>query len=95
MLAPVNKFKFFLTKDWEQKWRDIYRNSFQQAVIPYQEQLSALNQTLDGSRSVIQLSSTLDKMLDGSAAQSDIATDEITQYLDSGMFFIRSLLELH
>ncbi|EED20345.1 hypothetical protein TSTA_035710 [Talaromyces stipitatus ATCC 10500] len=29
MLAPVNKFKFFLTKDWDQKWRDIYRKSFQ------------------------------------------------------------------
>ena len=86
MLALVNKFKFFLTKDWDQKWRDTYRNSFQQALIPYQEQLSTLSQSLDGSRSVIQLSSALDKMLDESEVQPDAATDEITQYLDSGMF---------
>ena len=86
MLAPVNKFKFFLTKDWDQKWRDTYRNSFQQALLPYQEQLSTLRQSLDGSRSVIQLSSKLDKMLDESMAQPDTATNELTQYLDSGAF---------
>lgn len=37
MLAPVNKFKFFLTNDWDQKWRDTYRKSFPEALIPYQE----------------------------------------------------------
>jgi hypothetical protein len=87
MLAPVNKFKFFLTNDWDQEWRDTYRNSFQQALIPYQEQLSTLSQSLDGTRPVVQLSSKLDKMLDESIAQPETATNEITQYLDSGTFF--------
>jgi hypothetical protein len=86
MLAPVNKFKFFLTKDWDQKWRDTYRKSFQQALIPYQEQLSTLNQSPDGSHSAARLSSKLDKMLDESEAQPNAPTDEMTQYLDSGMF---------
>ncbi|KAJ5316470.1 hypothetical protein N7476_006777 [Penicillium atrosanguineum] len=83
MLAPVNKFKFFLTNDWDQKWRETYRNSFQQALIPYQEQLLSLSQSLDGTRPVVQLSSKLDKMLDKSIAQPETATNKITQYLDS------------
>jgi hypothetical protein len=85
MLAPVNKFKFFLTKDWDQKWRETYRKSFQQALIPYQEQLSTLNQCSNGSQIVARLSSKLDKMLDESEAQPKAATNEMTQYLDSGM----------
>ncbi|KAJ9480453.1 hypothetical protein VN97_g13120 [Penicillium thymicola] len=32
MLAPVNKFKFFLSSDWDQKWRDICRLAFKQAL---------------------------------------------------------------
>lgn len=40
MLAPVNKFQFFLTDDWDQKWRDTYRKSFQEALAPYQHRLS-------------------------------------------------------
>jgi hypothetical protein len=28
MLAPINKFQFFLTDDWDQEWRDQYRKSF-------------------------------------------------------------------
>ncbi|KAJ5364993.1 uncharacterized protein N7496_010706 [Penicillium cataractarum] len=40
MLAPVNKFQFFLTDDWDQKWRDTYRKSFQEALAPYQDRLS-------------------------------------------------------
>ncbi|KAG0153785.1 hypothetical protein PDIDSM_2440 [Penicillium digitatum] len=38
MLAPVNKFKFFLSSDWDQKWRDTYRLAFEQALVPYQAQ---------------------------------------------------------
>jgi hypothetical protein len=84
MLAPVNKFKFFLTNDWDQKWRDTYRKPFQQALIPYQEQLSTLNQSSDGSYSGARLSSKLDNMLDEIEAQPNVATDEMAQYLDSG-----------
>ncbi|KAJ5152519.1 hypothetical protein N7492_009799 [Penicillium capsulatum] len=46
--------------------RDTYRKSFQQALIPYQEQLSTLNQSLDRSHSAARLSSKLDKILDES-----------------------------
>lgn len=91
MLAPVNKFKFFLTKDWDQKWRNTYRTSFQEALIPYQERLSTLNQSLDRSHSAAQLSSKLDKMLDESEAQPNAATNEMTQYLDSGTIHIAPL----
>jgi hypothetical protein len=95
MLAPVNKFKFFLTKDWDQKWRDIYHKSFQQALIPYQEQLSTIYQSSNGSRSVARLSSKLDKILDKSEAQPNTAANKITQYLNSGLFiqsFYRNIL---
>ena len=78
MLAPVNKFKFFLTKDWDQIWRDTYRKSFQQTFIPYQEQLSTLNQSSDRSYSVARLSSKLGKIFDESVAQPNAATDEMT-----------------
>lgn len=27
MLAPANKFQFFFSKDWDKKWRDIYRKA--------------------------------------------------------------------
>ncbi|KAL2005187.1 hypothetical protein VTN00DRAFT_3037 [Thermoascus crustaceus] len=91
MLAPVNKFKFFLTKDWDQKWRDTYRKSFQQVLIPYQEQLSTLNQSSDGSHSAARPSSKLDKMLDESEAQPKAATDKMTQYLDSDTIHIAPL----
>lgn len=86
MLAPVNKFKFFLTNDWDQKWRDTYRKSFQEALVPYQEQLSTLNKSSDGSQMMPRLGSKLDTMLNGSNVQASTATDEMTQYLDSGMF---------
>lgn len=34
MLAPVNQFEFFLSRDWDQIWQDFYGNTFQQALIP-------------------------------------------------------------
>jgi hypothetical protein len=40
MLSPVNRFESFLSDDWDKKWRDIYRRSFQEALIPYQECLT-------------------------------------------------------
>ena len=86
MLAPVNKFKFFLSKDRDQEWRDTYRKSFQQALLPYQEQLATLDQSAEGSQRVSRPSSKLDKMLDESEARLTAATDEMTQYLDSGTF---------
>jgi hypothetical protein len=85
MLAPVNKFQFFLTDDWDQKWRDTYRKSFQEALAPYQDRLSN-TQGSQVSEVAVRPSSKLDKMLNRSKKQPKAAADEITQYLDSGMF---------
>lgn len=40
MLSPDNRFQFFLSNDWDKTWRDIYRRSFEEALIPYQERLT-------------------------------------------------------
>lgn len=85
MLAPVNKFKFFLTNDWDQEWRDTYRKAFQQALIPYQAQLKSHGQDVHGSQTIAQPSSRLEEMLDGRDTQPPAVTDEMSQYLDSGM----------
>lgn len=84
MLAPVNKFKFFLSRDWDQKWRDTYRNAFQQALIPYQAQVKSQSQDTHSSQITAQPSSRLEEMLDGRDIQPQAITDEISQYLDSG-----------
>jgi len=85
MLAPINKFQFFLTDDWDQKWRDTYRKSFHEALTPYQDRLSN-NQGLQDSLTVVRPISKLDKMLNRSKTQPKAVADEMTQYLDSGMF---------
>lgn len=84
MLAPVNKFKFFLSGDWDQKWRDIYRNAFKQALIPYQAQVKSQSQCAYSSHPAARPSSRLEEMLDGKDIQPQAITDEISQYLDSG-----------
>lgn len=68
MLAPVNEFGFFLTDDWDQKWRDTYRKSFEEALAPYQDRLSN-TQDSQRSQSAVRESSKLDKMLNGSKKQ--------------------------
>jgi hypothetical protein len=83
MLAPINKFQFFLTDDWDQEWRDQYRKSFQKALTPYQAQLSD-SPELVPSKDLPRSSSKLDKMLNGSKQQPTGVIDELTQYLDSG-----------
>lgn len=40
MLAPIDKLQPILTDDWDQEWRDTYRQSFQEALAPYQDRLS-------------------------------------------------------
>ncbi|CEJ62588.1 hypothetical protein PMG11_11085 [Penicillium brasilianum] len=90
MLAPVNKFQFFLTDDWDQKWRDTYRKSFQEALAPYQDRLSN-TQGSQVSEVAVRPSSKLDKMLNGSKKQPKAAADEMTQYLDSDTIDIGAL----
>jgi hypothetical protein len=85
MLAPTNKFQFFLTKDWEKKYRDIYRKAIEDAIVPYKERLTN-NNALGNSLVSTRLTSRLDEMLDGSDDELSIGTDELKRYLDSGMY---------
>ncbi|KAL4733047.1 hypothetical protein BDV11DRAFT_200821, partial [Aspergillus similis] len=91
MLALSNKFKFFLIKDWDQKWRDQYRKSFKDFLAPYQECLlqessSPLpnNTLLRGSR--------LDIMLNGFDHCQACPLDKLREYLDSDTVLAPPLL---
>lgn len=87
MLSPRNKFQFFMTKDWDNKWRETYRKAIKERLVPYQERIAAEEASL-GSTPSVKTSlrgSKLDKMLSGSGDQPTTPKDELTQYLDSGM----------
>ena len=90
MLAPVNKFQFFQTDDWDQEWRDKYRQAFQKALVPYQDRLSYI-QDSQPSYNQPRPSSKLDKMLNSNRRQLSGVIDEITQYLDSGMLNLNNI----
>jgi hypothetical protein len=85
MLAPVNKFKFFLTKDWEKKWRDTYRKAFADALVPYQDRLIDAR-VLQCSQALARKRSKLSDMLDQDEDQPTTPSDELTQYLDSSRY---------
>jgi hypothetical protein len=87
MLAPNNKFQFFLTDDWDKKWWDTYQNSFQEAFAPYQQRL-ANAQGSSSSYITTRPSSGLSKLLKGHKQQAKPVKNEITQYLDSGILTI-------
>lgn len=89
MLAPVNKFQFFRTNDWEVSWRDRYRQSFKDTLSPYKERLLS-QQALPTSQVSTRVGSRLDLMLSGSKRQPSSPKDEVIQYLDSGMSVIFS-----
>jgi hypothetical protein len=85
MLAPDSKFQFFLSDDWDQKWRDAYRKSFQEALVPYQQRLSnGSHDPQSTARLECSRGSRLSRMLNGHKAPTKPAGDEISQYLDSG-----------
>ncbi|KAJ5751474.1 uncharacterized protein N7511_008439 [Penicillium nucicola] len=95
MLAPVNKFQFFHTADWDQHWRDIYRSSFREALAPYQAMLASDIQASGTSIAIAEPSSVLDSMLTGPGPGGHPArlpvSDEISQYLDSDPISINPL----
>jgi hypothetical protein len=98
MLSPDNRFQFFLTDDWEKKWRDIYRRSFQEALLPYQERLSEINEGLNISLSP-KPQSMFDRLnkpgIGGNQRQSSTGVSEMCQYLDSGMSLISEVFIFH
>lgn len=85
MLAPSNKLKFFLTKDWDQKWRDQYQKSFKDFLAPYQECLSKELSSPLPNNTPLRSGSRLDMMLNGFDYQAR-PLDEFREYLDSGMY---------
>ena len=87
MLAPNSRFQFFLSDNWEPHWRDTYRKSFQELLIPYQERLT-INQGSTNTPTIASSSSRLNMMLKSNKISAKPAGDEMTQYLDSGMFMI-------
>jgi hypothetical protein len=87
MLAPANKFQFFSTSDWDDKWRERYRNSFKEFLSPYQERLTS-QLDLPISHASMRVGSRLDLMLSGNKHQPTSPKDELIQYLDSGESFI-------
>ncbi|KAJ9482200.1 hypothetical protein VN97_g11237 [Penicillium thymicola] len=81
MLAPDSRFQFFLSDDWDRHWRDTYRTSFREALVPYQERLAS-SQGPEGSSIEVRQSSSLHNLLSGHKPRAKPAGDEITQYLD-------------
>ena len=85
MLAPANKFQFFQTDDWDDRWRTIYRKSLEEYLAVYKERLaqqptSPLSLSLGGGIS------RLDSMVKLKRPRSAVAGDELSQYLDSGIY---------
>jgi hypothetical protein len=82
MLAPDNRFQFFLTDDWTKEWRDTYRASFQDTLIPYQKR-QATSKGLPVSSPGSRPSTVLHNLLRPKKPKAKSVGDEITQYLDS------------
>lgn len=88
MLAPLNKFKFFLTKDWDISWRTRYRRSFQEFLALYQKALST--NIPSPPLSSLRAGSRLDMLLDGDGGDEDQPYSphvELTDYLDSSKYY--------
>jgi hypothetical protein len=86
MLSPVDKYAFFLTENWEPQYCTQYRQSFKDALRPYQDhdkdqQSSPTAQP--SSRKV----SRLDMILNKSTHRLNAPKNEMAEYLDSGMYF--------
>ncbi|OQD93269.1 hypothetical protein PENVUL_c191G06382 [Penicillium vulpinum] len=90
MLAPNSRFQFFLSDNWEPHWRDTYRKSFQELLIPYQERLT-MNQGSTNTPTIASSSSRLNMMLKSDKISAKPAGDEMTQYLDSDLIDIEPL----
>lgn len=84
MIAPANKIKFFSSNDWDEGWRQRYRKSFKEYLLPYQARL-ATEQTLPQSHMSTTTESRLDMMLSESNHSQITPRNELTDYLDSGM----------
>lgn len=61
MIAPANKIQFFSRNDWDEGWRQRYRQSFKDYLLPYQARL-AIEQTLPLSHTSTKTESRLDMM---------------------------------
>ena len=90
MLAPGNKLQFFQSNEWEDQWARRYRQSVENYLIPYKARLTDSQASLPSQTSV-QSGSRLNMMLKGSKRSQSSPRDELTQYLDSGMYLFFNL----
>lgn len=90
MLAPQNKLQFFSGKDWDDEWRDRYRQSFVDYFEPYKQRLLQ-NQTSSEAHTFTKQTSEFDleRMLTQSESQQATLAerDELTRYLDSSQYY--------
>jgi hypothetical protein len=97
MLTPQNKLQFFLGKDWDDGWRDRYRQSFVDYFEPYKQRLL---QNPTSSKAHISTTQTsefdLKRMLGQSKSQQATLAerDELTRYLDSSQYYPNLLYTL-
>lgn len=90
MLAPQNKLQFFSGKDWDDEWRDRYRQSFVDYFEPYKQRLLQNQTSSEAHTSTTQTSEfDLERMLTQSESQQATLAerDELTRYLDSGQYY--------
>ena len=92
IIAPQNKLQFFSGKDWDDEsydWRKRYLRSLQNYLEPYKQRLSE-NQFSSKTLPLAVPTSELDLLLmpAESHQQKPGQSDELTDYLESGMYSI-------
>lgn len=92
IIAPQNKLQFFSGKDWDDEsydWRKRYLRSLQNYLEPYKQRLSE-NQFSSKTLPPAVPTSELDMLLmpAESHQQKPGQSDELTDYLESGMYSI-------
>jgi hypothetical protein len=92
ILAPANKLRFFLTKDWEsdnpvKDYKRIHRKSLESFFKSYNECLPRDRLQLD-SQLLMTTMTDADLIFEDSQQLLPPQHDELTRYLKSGMLFL-------
>lgn len=91
IIAPQNKLKFFSTKEWEdpdQIWLTRYRKSLEDYLEPYKKDVSDIQSRSKADEFAIALSELeVSCMPEDSQPSLSGQRDELTQYLESGVYY--------
>lgn len=93
ILAPNKKLQYFSTSEWEGGWRDRYYQSIQDYFEPYQQhflhnQSESISQPLSVQTSELDAFLTISRRRDTSILTPKSGNqNELTQYLESGLYF--------